>query len=195
LTIAPEAGTLRRDLVRAMKNFLQNLLILLALCLCALIAFQWDRETKLQQDKQRLTDTIHDKLEAIQSLQGQLKRTEDEVKRLDKLKNELTEMGKSNRVEIVELKRDLEKANADIERNAKQIDVYRTALDKANESIKKQNEDIKTQNEEMKKLADERNETVVKFNKVVEEFNDLAKKWNDQQSSLSATNAPPAAKK
>jgi chromosome segregation ATPase len=182
-------------LARAMKNFLQNLLILFALCLCGLIAFQWDRETKLQQDKQRLTDTIHDKLEAIQSLQGQLKRTEDEVRRLDKLKNELTETGKSNRVEIAELRRDLEKANADIERNAKQIDVYKTALDKANESIKKQNEDIKTQNEEMKKLADERNETVVKFNKVVEDYNDLAKKWNDLQSSLSATNAPPSPKK
>ncbi len=178
-----------------MKNFLQNLLILFALCLCALIAFQWDRETKLQQDRQRLTDTIHDKLEAIQTLQGQLKRTEDEVKRLDKLKNELTETVKSNRVEIVELKRDLEKASAEVERNAKQIDVYKTALDKANENIKKQNEDIKTQNEEMKKLADERNDAVVKFNKLVGEYNDLAKKWNDLQNSLSATNAPAAPKK
>jgi methyl-accepting chemotaxis protein len=180
---------------QAMKNFLQYLLMFFALCLCGLVAFQWDRETKLQQKVQSLTDTVQDKLENIQSLQGTLKRTEDEVKRLDGLKSELTETVKSNRVEIAQFRKDLEKAGAEIGKDARQIGVYKTALEQANENIKKQNEDIKTQNEELKKLASERNDTVAKFKKLAEEYNDLVKKWNDQQTALSSTNVPPAPKK
>jgi chromosome segregation ATPase len=172
-----------------MKDILQNLLILLALCLCALIAFQWHREAKLRQEVQKLTDTVQDKLEGIQNLEGTLKRSEDEVKRLDGLKVELTATVKSNRTQIAQLAKDLAKSDAEIERGLKKIEDFKAALQQANESIKKQNEDIKKQNEEVKKLAEERNDSVTKYNKVVSEFNDLAKKWNDLQQQLS-TNAP-----
>ena len=171
-----------------MKSFLQNLLIFFALCLCALIAFQWHREAGLRRDVQSLNNTIHDKLEALQNLQGTLKRTEEEVKRLDGLKNQLTEIVKSNQLEITGLRKDLERAQTENERNARQIEVYKTALQQANDAIQKQNADVLKQNEELKKLADERNEAVTKYNKVVQEFNDLAQKWNDLQSK--ATNAP-----
>ncbi len=56
---------------RAMKNFLQGLLIFVSLCLCALIAFQWVRETRQQKDLQVQADKIHDKMEAIQNLELQ----------------------------------------------------------------------------------------------------------------------------
>ncbi len=52
-----------------MKSFLQNLLIFFALALCALIAFQWVRETSLRRDLQKLTDVVHDKSERIQTLE------------------------------------------------------------------------------------------------------------------------------
>src|SRR5437016_5513745 len=39
-----------------MKNFLQNLLIFFALCLCALIAIQWVRETDLNRRVQALSN-------------------------------------------------------------------------------------------------------------------------------------------
>ena len=172
-----------------MKNGLQNLLIFLSLCLCALIAFQWHRETKLRHEIQKLTDTVHDDLENIQGLQGNLKRSEQEIQHLDGLKLELTETVKSNRVQIAQLAKDLEKSDAEVEKGLKAIEEYKTALEQANNNIKKQNEDIKKQNEEVKTLADERNEAVVKYNKIVADFNDLAKKWNSLQEQLS-TNAP-----
>lgn len=174
-----------------MKNILQNLLVFLALCLCALIAFQWHREAKLRQEIQKFADTVHDKLENIQSLEGTLKRSEEEVRRLDGLKFELTEAVKSNRTQIAQLAKDLAKSDAEIEKGLKKIEDFKAALQQANESIKKQNEDIKKQNEEVMKLAEERNESVTKYNKAVTEFNDLAKKWNDQQQQLATnTNAP-----
>ena len=175
-----------------MKNFLQNLLIFFALCLCALIAFQWVRETDLRKRVQALTDTVHDKSEAIQNLQGTVKRDEDEIKRLDGLKNQLTATVKSNQLDIANLTKSLEKSENENQKNLKQIDIYKEALQTANDSIKKQNEDIKKQNDEMKTLADERNEMVRKFNTMATNYNDLATKWNKQQESLgkAATNAP-----
>jgi chromosome segregation ATPase len=176
-----------------MKNFLQNLLIFFALALCALIAFQWVRETDLRKDIQKLNDTVHDKSQAIIDLEARLRHDEEEIKRLDGLKNELTATVKSNNLEIATLGKDLDKANIENQRKDKQIEVYKEALNTANENIKKQNDEMKAQNEEMKKLAEERNDIVKKFNKMATDYNDLAGKWNKQQEEIAAkngTNAP-----
>jgi len=163
-----------------------------SLGLCGLITFQWVREVQLRHNIQGLTDEVQNKKETIQNLTGVIKRGDDEIGRLEGLKKDLTETVKTNRLEIARLEKELDKAQAETERQIKQVDVYKDALAKANESIQRQNETITQQNGEMRKLADERNAVVVKLNKTVEEFNDLVKKWNEQQSSLAAaaTNAP-----
>src|SRR6266446_3419238 len=140
-----------------MKNILQNLLIFFALCLCALIAFQWVRETGLRRDIQKLYDTVHDKSEAILKLEAQVRLNNDEIKRLDGIRNQLTQIVKSNDVEIATLSKDLQKANFENERNRRQIEVYTNALQTANDNIRKQNEDIKLLSSEVKTLARERN--------------------------------------
>ena len=175
-----------------MKTFLQNLLIFFALSLCALISFQWVRETDLRKQVQGLSDTVHEKLENIQNLQVTVKHDESEIVRLDGLKTALTQTVKSNDTQISLLVRAVEKATNEVERAERQIEVYKGALDTANENIKKQNADIKTQNEEMSKLAADRNEVVKKFNKMAADYNDLAAKWNKQQEELAkaATNTP-----
>jgi chromosome segregation ATPase len=177
-----------------MKAFLQNLLIFFALSLCAMISYQWVRETDLRKQVQVLTDTVHDKLENIQGLQSNVKHDEAEIVRLDGLKTALSQTVKSNDLQISALVRSIEKTTNDVERAEKQMEVYKGALETANENIKKQNDDIKTQNEEMAKLAADRNEVVKKFNKMASDYNDLAAKWNKQQEELAkaATNAPPA---
>jgi chromosome segregation ATPase len=175
-----------------MKNFLQNLLIFFSLCLCGLIAFQWVRETGLRKDLQARVDDLHNKMEAIQGLQSNLKQDEAEIKRLDGLKNQLTETVKSNQVQIAELNKDLEKTTRELDTSQKQIEAYKEAIAKANQNIIKQNDEINKQNEEMKKLADDRNDAVKKFNKMATDFNELVGKWNKQQEDLAkqATNAP-----
>ncbi len=176
-----------------MKVFLQNLLICFALSLCGLISFQWVRETDLRKQVQKQTDTIQDKLEAIQNLQGAVKRDEAEIQRLDGLKTQLTQEVKSNAMEIVTLYRDLEKNTNELDRAHAQLDNYKQALDQANDSIRKQNDDIKKQNQEMAKLVEDRNEVVKKFNKMASDYNELAAKWNKQQEELlkASTNNPP----
>ena len=175
-----------------MKTFLQNLLIFFALSLCALISYQWVRETDLNKQVQHLTDTVHDKMENIQNLQQTVKHDEGEIVRLDGLKTTLTQTVKSNDTQISLLVRAVEKATNEVDRAERQIDVYKGALDAANDNIKKQNDDIKAQNEEMAKMAQERNDIVKKFNKIAADYNDLANKWNKQQEELAkqATNQP-----
>lgn len=181
-----------------MKLFLQNLLIFFALSLCALISFQWVRETELRKDVQKLTDTVHNKMESIQTLEGAVKRDEAEIQRLDTLKNQFTQEIKSNKLEIVSLAKDAERATNEIQQLNKQVDAYKDALKKANDNIVKQNDDIKKQNEEVAKVLEDRNEVVKKFNKMAADYNALAAKWNQQQEELlkASTNAPaPPAKK
>jgi chromosome segregation ATPase len=175
-----------------MKGFLQNLLVFFALALCAVMIFQWVREAHMHQQLESFATELHHKAETIRDLQGTVKRTEDEVKRLEGIKEQLTATVKANQQEILALKKDLQKVEAENERNLRQSAIYKEALDKANENLKIANENIQKQNEEMKKLAqlaNERNEMVEKYNKVVQEFNDLAEKWNKLQEG-GKTNAP-----
>ena len=90
-----------------MKNFLQNLLIFFALCLCALIAFQWVRETDLRKRVQDLTNKVQDQLEAIQNLQSTVKRDENEIQRLDTLRIDLNNQITTNKAQIASLTKDL----------------------------------------------------------------------------------------
>lgn len=157
-----------------MKNFQQNLMVLLSLCLCGLSAFQWVRESRLQQKFKTLAGEVPVKAAAIQTIEGQLKRAKTEIERLDKLKTELTATINSNRAEILRL-------TAELERSQKQVEADKTAIIRANESIQTQNNTTTKQNELMKKLAAERNEAVEKFNKLAADYNELAKKWNELQ--------------
>lgn len=175
-----------------MKNFLQNLLIFFAICLCAVMVIQWVVETDLRKQVQKLTDTVHDKAEAVQSLTLNVKRDEDEIKRLDGLNKDLNLTVKSNKQEMVAMAKEIDTTTKEANRQKQQAEVYKEALDKANENVKTQNENITRQNEELKKLADERNDIVKKFNKTAQDLNDLVGKWNAQQEELAraATNTP-----
>jgi chromosome segregation ATPase len=176
-----------------MKNFLQNLLIFFTLALCGLIAFQWVRETDLRKEIQKLNDTVHGKSQAIIDLEARLRHDEEEIRRLDGLKNELTATVKSNNLEFARLGKDLDKGTADNQRKDKQIEVYKEAMQTVTDNLARQNEEIRMLNEEHKKLADERNDFLNKLNKVSTDYNELAGKWNKQQDEIAtknATNAP-----
>jgi len=172
-----------------MKSFLQNLLIVISLLLCVVIAFQGHNQARRLKELQDKQDTIYQQTERIRDLDGVVKSRNEEIQRLESIKATLTDMVKSNRVEITRLREDLDKADTEIARNIKQIADYKGALEQANENIKEQNASIKEQNEQMAKLAEERNEFVTKYNKLAADFNDLVNKWNAQQATL-ATNAP-----
>src|SRR5262245_42292263 len=169
-----------------MRNFLQILMIVLALCLCGLVAAQWVREAHMRQQLESFAKDLHDKNQKIQDLEGTVKRTEDEVKRLEGINGQLNATIKTNMQEIAALRKDLEKSNLENDRNLKQIELYKEAIAKANDNMKVANEKITTLTEEHNSVVQQYNELGVKYKKAVEDFNDLATKWNKMQEDLSA---------
>jgi len=166
------------------KKFQENLLIVIALSLCGLCIWQWVREAELRKQAEDFSKELYKKKELIQTLEGQLKRSEAEVLRLDKLKTEMTATIKTNRQEILTLTKYSEKLEKEVESQKAQIDVYKDAIEKANASIQKQNEDIKKQNETLKELAAERNAGVEKYNQLVTQYNDLVKQFEKFQQDV-----------
>ncbi len=161
-----------------MKNLLQNLLIFFALCLCGLIAFQWVRETDLRKQVQALTDNVHDKLEAIQKLQATIRSDQAEIQRLDGLRSQLTEMVKSNQLDIARLTKDLDKVTVENDKNLKQLEIYKDALQKANDNVLAANERIKQQSDEIKILAQQHTLLVTNMNEITGSINEVAKRWS-----------------
>lgn len=173
-----------------MNKLLPNLLILFALGLCGLSAYQWNRETRLHTDRQGLQDKLIAREENIQALQATIKRVEADVARLEIVKTELTETGKSNRLEIDGLKKNLYRTEKEGDALRDQINAYKAAVEKQNESLKRQNEIITEQNGKMKELAEERNGFVEKYNKLAKDYNQVVKEYNELAEKI--TNALPA---
>jgi len=171
------------------KKLLTNLLMVVALALCGIVAVQWVREARLHQQLQSLSDSLHDKGDSLRNLQDQLKHSEDEVQRLEKLRNSLADEAKTNAFLTLNLRNQVDQARAEAERQAHKADSYKSSLQQANKNIAKQNDDARRQNGELQKLAQERNDIVTRYNKLAKDFDDLAKKWNDQQAEL-ARKAP-----
>lgn len=158
--------------------------MVVALALCVIVAIQWVREARLHQQLQASADSLHEKSEALLTVQDQLKRSEGEVQRLEILRAEMFDKANTNAFLTLDLRKQLDQAKADAEAKAHSAENYKSALQQANENIAKQNDSIHQQNDELKKLAQERNEIAAKYNKLAKDFDDLARKWNDQQQEL-----------
>lgn len=167
-----------------MRKVLENLLIVLALGLCALCTYQWYRESHLRRQSEVMSKEIFDKKEAIQGLEDRLKRSEAEVLRLEDLKAQLTDTIKTNRQELATLTKYSEKLERDAESLKTQVQAYKETVEQANASIRKQNEDIKKQNEIIKQLSEEKNAVVMKYNEVVNQYNDLVKQFEQYQKDV-----------
>ena len=175
-----------------MKNPLQNLLIAFALCLCALIAFQWHREAALREQIQKITNTGQDHLENIRGLQSTLKNSDEEIKRLDALKTDLAATVKTNQTQIAALMKAVEKSDGEVEKERKQVESYKTTLEAQNLKILEQNKGVEKLKEAFQSMVAQRNDAVSNYNKLAKDYSDLVQKWNDAQAAA-ASNA--AAKK
>jgi chromosome segregation ATPase len=168
-----------------------TVLIVLALGLCGLCAFQWVRETKLrvrvdelQAERQKLNDEKA-------SVEAQGRRFQEEIQRVERERAELFKTTQTNNEALVKARAELAKASLDAERFRKTADAYKEGFDKANESIRQQNEGLLKMKADITKVLAERNQAVEKYNELVklydeavQKLNDLVQKWNAQQEEL-----------
>src|SRR6266404_696371 len=161
-----------------MKNFLQNLLIFLALCLCALIAFQWVRETDLRKQMHKLTDTVHDRSQDILNLKSTVHHQESDIQNLTSIRDQFAAIIKTNEAEISRLSKDLDKSERDNKRLASDLEQYKIAFTNEMEQVKQGNAQIKQLGETINILAFQRNLAFSNLNGMGKLIGEMSAKWS-----------------
>jgi chromosome segregation ATPase len=178
-----------------MKNFHQNLLIFLALALCALCAFQW-YDQSLQRNKiENLGQVLSAKLAAIQDYTNSIHIMDGQIVQLGGQITGLKGTIQTNDDLILTQKRELNRVEAENETLTNEVaqfqdavKAYRAKLDEAAQAVKKQNEDIKA-------LVAQRDGFVSKLNDSIQDRNNIVAKYNELAAQVEKLqNAKPLAK-
>jgi hypothetical protein len=127
------------------------------------------------------------------------KRVEEELKRVEQLKERLIEQDKTNKVELSRTKRELSETTVKWERATQLGESYKAAYDKMAIDIKAQNESIKKLNEAYLNGVAVNKDTIEKYKKLASDCEDLNNRYNklfEQAEKLQqALNAQAAEKK
>jgi chromosome segregation ATPase len=168
-----------------------TLLVVLALGLCGLCAFQWVRETRLRQrvevlegDKVRVAEE-----KAAAEAQGQ--RFQQEIQRVESERAELFRTVESHNAQVGQLKAEAMVAKQEVDRLVKQATAFKEALDRVNANTERANEQISKLNADIRRVAEERNKAVERFNELaarrdeeLKRYNELVTQWNAQQEAI-----------
>ncbi len=162
-----------------MKNFQQNLLMLLALALCALCAWQWYVQTLLHNEGAALQETIFKQAAQIQGDTNSIKNMDAEIAGLSTRVNELKQAAMTNEQAASEQKREILRLRSAGDVMSNQIVQYKEVVDKLEANLKEAAEGIRKQNDAIKQLVATRDDAIKKYNDAMKDRNALAEKYND----------------
>jgi len=98
-----------------MKNFHQNLLIILALSLCALCVYQWNAQTQQRKQINTLNQVVYDKNVAIQDYTNHIAAMDSQIAQMDKRITELGLTIKTNEAIQLDQRREISKLRVENE--------------------------------------------------------------------------------
>src|SRR6201993_1860170 len=113
-----------------MKNFHQNLLIMLALCLCGLCAWQWYGQTLQRNQMESMKQVLNQKVAAIQDYTNSIHMLDNQMAQIDAHITELKGTIKTNEDIILNQKRQLNALEATNEMMGSQIEQYKDGVKK-----------------------------------------------------------------
>jgi chromosome segregation ATPase len=176
-----------------MKNFQQNLLIVLALGLCALCAWQWYDQTRQRVRIEGLNHVLDEKSTAIQGYTNSIATMNQQIDQMDSSLTQLKTENKTNEQEMLSQKREINRLQITSEVMTNEIAQYTNAVNTLETRLKEAYAGIKKQNAAIQELTTQRDEYVQKLNASVKERNDIVDKYNklvDQiKKQSSATNS------
>ena len=162
-----------------MKNFQQNLLILLALSLCGLCCWQWYAQTQQRNEIETLNRTAYDQSVTIRDNTNSIATMSHQIAEMDARLTELKATVKTNEQVIATQKHDLTRMQFISEGLTNEITSYKTAVDTLNARLKESYDAINKQNESITNLVAQRDEFVKKYNDEVKDRNDIVAKYNE----------------
>jgi chromosome segregation ATPase len=162
-----------------MKNFQQNLLIVLALGLCGLCAWQWYEQTVQRDEIETQNRLLYDRNAAIQGYTNSIATLNHQVAQMDARLTEIKAAAETNEQIIATQKSGLatlQFANLSL---TNEITQYKTAVDTLEAKLKEAYAGIDKQNEAISNLVAQRDDVVKKYNDEVKDRNDIVAKYND----------------
>jgi len=167
------------------------ILIVLALGLCGLAAFQWTRETTFREGIESLRHTNVVLMTLQNEAENKATRYQAELADVEKKRADIVAENRTNKFRVGKLELEVAKFEANLNYSSNLVVAFSNAVQNANQSIRIQNQSISNLNTEFKKLAEDRNEVVKRYNalaqdqqKTVEEYNKLVKQFEDFQKQV-----------
>jgi len=154
-----------------MKNFQVNLLIVLALALCGLCAWQWYEQTVQRDAIETQNRLVYDRNAAIQGYTNSLATLNHQVAQMDSRLTEIKAQAATNEQIVIAQKADivtLQFANLNLTNEI----TLEAKLKEAYAGIDKQNGAITN-------LITQRNDLLQKYNDEVKDRNDVVAKYNE----------------
>lgn len=159
-----------------------NLLIVLALALCSLVAWQWKRETglfeenvKLKADLQRDHETKFQQLKSIENLQTELTRLENE-------RRTNSSAARANETKLLEAARRASQLENDLRSQSNLVAYFKVAFERATNQLSIANSNTFRANEvivAMRKAVDDRNEVATRLNDMNKKYSELMNERNE----------------
>jgi chromosome segregation ATPase len=162
-----------------MKNFQQNLLIVLALALCGLCAWQWYEQTIQRDEITTLNGIVYQKNADIQNDTNSIAELNHQIGQLDARLTEIKAAAATNEqlvaLQTAELAK-LQFANLNL---TNEITQYKQAVDTLESKLQDAYAGIQKQNEAFTNLVAQRDEVVQQLNDSVKSRNEIVAKYND----------------
>lgn len=162
-----------------MKHFQQNLLIVLALGLCALCAYQWYSQTLVRNEMQGLGQMLSEQAAAIQGYTNSIKTMDHQISDLDARVTELKGTIKTNDLLILNQKREINRLELDNEGLTNEVSQYKAGVESLKGKLEEAYDGVKKQNEAIKQLVAQRDDFLTKLNNSVKDRNDVVTKYNE----------------
>ena len=161
-----------------MKNFQQNLLVVLAIGLCGLCAYQWYSQTIQRTEVQKLNQLNYDKSVAIRDYTNSIATLNHQVTQMDASLTELRNSARTNAETIATQKRELERLQIVNEGLTNEIAQYKDAVGILTNKLAEAYAGIEKQNAAIKDLVAKRDEFVQKYNDEVKDRNNIVSNYN-----------------
>jgi chromosome segregation ATPase len=161
-----------------MKKFHENLLIVFALGLCALCAWQSYGQTRQRNLIDELNRQVNDKTVAIQGLTNTLQNAQQEISQVDARLTELKTAVKTNELLVAEQKREIHRLTVTSAQLTNEITQYKQAIDDMQGRLKDAYVGIAKQNTAISEITTQRDDLVNKYNESVKDRNDVVVKYN-----------------
>jgi chromosome segregation ATPase len=162
-----------------MKPFQQNLLIVLALALCGLCAFQWHEQTAQRNEITSLNGIVSDKNVTIRDSTNTVATLSHQLDQLDAEITDLKAAMATNDQRVAAQKKEITQLQFAHENDTNQIAQYQAAVDALEAKLKDAYAGIERQNQTVTNLVAQRDDFVTKYNDEVKARNDVVSKYND----------------